>query len=70
MARESLMEVLKINEDQARAILEMQLQRLVGMETEKSLERLQNYQLILKTTEIFWLIRRNWIKSSGQNYWL
>ncbi|HOA41029.1 MAG: DNA gyrase subunit A [Halanaerobiales bacterium] len=37
MARESLMEVLKINEDQARAILEMQLQRLVGMETEKIL---------------------------------
>jgi len=34
-ARESLQEKLEITEEQARAILEMQLQRLVGMETDK-----------------------------------
>lgn len=34
-ARERLIKQLEITEEQARAILEMQLQRLVGMETEK-----------------------------------
>ncbi|MFP4016970.1 MAG: DNA topoisomerase (ATP-hydrolyzing) subunit A, partial [Halanaerobiales bacterium] len=57
-ARESLQSKLKITEEQARAILEMQLQRLVGMETEKLFAEAQelasdikNYKEILSNEE-------------------
>ncbi|MEJ6950602.1 DNA gyrase subunit A [Natronospora cellulosivora (SeqCode)] len=47
-ARKSLIKKLKITEEQAKAILEMQLQRLVGMETEKLFAESEELLLAIK----------------------
>ncbi|QTL98328.1 DNA gyrase subunit A [Iocasia frigidifontis] len=48
-ARKNLINKLKISQEQATAILEMQLQRLVGMETEKLLAEAKDLAVDIKT---------------------
>lgn len=57
-ARSGLMERFGLSEIQAKAILDMRLQRLTGLERDKVREDARSFRQELPITKLFWLARK------------